>query len=292
MWNVRFAVTSSKDGSPALPAMAREWAEELGAPFVPRKSLGTLEEMMEELAVDALLIATANGPQVFTREGNYFYHPGMGAMRWERVRQGENDHFLASMDLRPGMRVLDATLGLGGDALIASLAVGDSGKVVGLEASPLLFFVNRMGMRDYKAKYPAMEKDLQRIEVVHGEALEYLRSLPDDSFDRVYFDPMFRRPVKGSCGMTPLRPLSWNVPLTRETVEEALRVAPRVVIKERSRKLLASFGCREIGGGRYARVQFGIRTRGDGADPEDGNNGAELPDFPEKRERGTRRTTE
>ena len=98
-------------------------------------------------------------------------------------------------------------------------------------------------------------------ETVYAEADEYLYTLPADSFDVVYFDPMFRIPINASSNMEPLRPISCEKPLTEATVKAALRVAPCVVVKERGQKLLEALGCTEILGGRYSRVKYGIRRR-------------------------------
>lgn len=93
------------------------------------------------------------------------------------------------------------------------------------------------------------------------EAGRYLKEQPDDSFDVVYFDPMFRIPVKKSSAMAPLRPLAYEKRLSAETVKEALRVAPRVVIKERSEEILKEYGCTAFIGTRYSAVHFGILER-------------------------------
>ena len=113
----------------------------------------------------------------------------------------------------------------------------------------------------YKSKFPELVKDLQRIEIVHTEASEFLKMLPEYSFDVVYFDPMFRQPVRKSSEMVPLRPLAFHEPLTLEMVELALNVAPRVVIKERSVEILKEYGCTEFVGTKYSAVRFGIRKR-------------------------------
>lgn len=81
------------------------------------------------------------------------------------------------------------------------------------------------------------------------------------SFDVVYFDPMFRHPVNGAKGMEALRPLSYEEALSAETLQLALRAAPRVVIKERSEYILREYGCEEFIGGKYSRIKYGIIKR-------------------------------
>ncbi|MBR6637072.1 MAG: class I SAM-dependent methyltransferase, partial [Phascolarctobacterium sp.] len=163
--------------------------------------------------------------------------------------------------LREGMRVLDGTLGLAGDAAIASYLVGEKGKVVGVEASILLHFVVENGLRSYAAEDPDLTSALRRITTVRATAEEYLENCEADSFDVVYFDPMFRYPVQGSSAMEPLRPVAYEKPLNQRTIELALKAAPKIVIKERSEKILREYGCTEILGGRYSRIKFGIIRR-------------------------------
>lgn len=258
----KFAVTFSKEGGGDLPEQARLWARDLQVPYLPRYEKGSLDDMLREHKIEALLIASRRGPRVYTAEGMFFYHPGMGTVRWQRVVQrGEADNFLKALAIVPGQRVLDCTLGLAADALLASHAVGKTGLVVGLEASPLLYFLTSRGIRSYPGKFPALTKDLRRIRVVQAEAGRYLKEQPDDSFDVVYFDPMFRIPVKKSSAMAPLRPLAYEKRLSTETVRDALRVAPRVVIKERSEEILKEYGCTAFIGTRYSAVHFGILER-------------------------------
>ena len=262
MEEIRFAVTSNKNDNRKLIEQAKSWAQQLQVPYVKRYDNGSLDAMLADHHLDALLIAGKNGPQLYSPEGMLLYHPGLGKVRWQRVVQRkENDNFLTAMDLSQGQRVLDCTVGLAADALLASHAVGETGKVVGLEASLPLWFLSSRGIMLYKSKIPELEQDLQRIEIIHAEASKFLKTLPENSFDALYFDPMFRQPVRKSSEMVPLRPLAFHEPLKLETVELALKAAPRVVIKERSVELLQEYGCTEFVGTKYSAVRFGIRKR-------------------------------
>ncbi|MBR0293353.1 MAG: class I SAM-dependent methyltransferase [Acidaminococcaceae bacterium] len=262
MEKIRFAVTSNKNDNRKLIEQAKAWAQQLQIPYVKRYDNGSLDAMLADHQLDTLLIAGKNGPQLYSPEGMLLYHPGLGKVRWQRVVQRhEKDNFLTAMDIRPGQRVLDCTVGLAADALLASHAVGESGMVVGLEASLPLWFLISQGIMLYKSKLPELLQDLRRIEIIHAEASVYLKTLPENSFDAVYFDPMFRQPVRKSSEMVPLRPLAFHEPLSPETVELALRVAPRIVIKERSVEILQEYGCTEFVGTKYSAVRFGIRKR-------------------------------
>jgi len=71
--------------------------------------------------------------------------------------------------------------------------------------------------------------------VINADHNQFLAQQASNSFDVVYFDPMFRQPLMSSQPLSPLRNLADPRPLSLDTIEEACRVArTRVVVKERS----------------------------------------------------------
>ncbi|EJX01982.1 protein-L-IsoD(D-D) O-methyltransferase, partial [gut metagenome] len=226
----KFIVTEGRTGG-ELKAQAQQWAEQLGAVYMPRSHSKSLDTVMEELQLEAVLIATRQGPRIYSKAGVFAYHPGMAVLRLQQLKRGASDHLVNALGLQQGMRVLDGTLGLASDAAIASYIVGEQGSVIGVEASPLLHFVVSRGLQTYAAEDTDLTQALRRIKTVQQSSEEYLRQCLADnvSFDVIYFDPMFRRPVQGSVSMDALRPLAYEQPLSKATVELAVKLAPRVV---------------------------------------------------------------
>lgn len=258
----KYAVMLSRNarGSGAIAA-AKAMAAELGVTYLDRPHNQVLEEFMVAQGLAAVIVLEKDGPRIHSQYGTFAYHPGMAEIRVQQLLRGAPDHLVKALDLRCGARVLDCTLGLASDAAVAACVVGETGRVVGLEASLLLHFAVKHGLAHYECKTPLLTAALRRVEAVHAVAAEYLASCAPDSYDVVYFDPMFRHPVQGSKAMEALRPLALEEPLAKSTVELALKVAPRVVIKERSEYLLAEYGCTEYVGGKYSRIKFGIIRR-------------------------------
>ena len=261
----KFAVTTARNAGGRLVDIARAWAEELQVPYVSRSRNITLEELLVEQGVEAFLIAQVKGAEVYSPAGCFAYHPNMAALRILEMQRGLHDNFVTALELKPGMRVLDCTLGLAADAAVASYVVGPTGRVVGLEASPLVHFAVKHGLEHYVTKYPWFDAAIRRIETVRTVAEDYLSSRLAElqkgaaaPFDVIYFDPMFHHGVKGSLAMDSLRPLSYDRPLNQRTLELAVQLAPRVVIKERSEFRLQEYGCHEFFGGKSSRVKFGI----------------------------------
>jgi len=252
------AVTTSKDDL-LLMARAREIAARLNIPFLERRRQ-SLEKLRSQHNLDFLLVVEKERLVVKSREGEYFWHPSMAVPRLKALRSGQPDPMVEAMGLKEGYQVLDCTLGLGADALVAAYGVGDTGQVTGLEISPLLAFVTRWGMENFQGQNSHVKKLLGRITVLNTDYEEYLPTLPDNAYDVVYFDPMFRKPREKSAGINALRPLADPRPLSPASLAEALRVARyRVVLKEGSdSQEFARLKAHRVMGGKYSPVAYGI----------------------------------
>ena len=257
----RIVVTTGHKMKPAHIEEATEIAARLRAPYAPRGNT-SLDALRAAYGVPAVMVVKEK-LAVATEDGELYFHPGMAHLRLKNLRRGEGDHLAEAVGLAEGMRVLDCTLGMGADAIVESFVVGASGEVVALEANPVVAFLIERGLQTFTGEHPLTEAAMRRIKVVASDHLDYLRTQPDDSFDAVYFDPMFRHPFEESSGIHPLRRLADPRPLSPEAVAEACRVARRrVVLKESSRSLeFDRLGFRETVGGRYSHIRYGVIRR-------------------------------
>ena len=239
--------------------LAARTAAALGIPNVPRGN-DSLEELRAAYGADAVLVARRGLLTLVTAEGELFFHPGMSHLRIKNLLLGHGDHLVSALGLVEGMHVLDCTLGTGADAIVESFAVGAQGTVTALEANPLIAAVIADGLAHATGDNYDMHSAMRRIVVHHADALTFLRAAETDSYDVVYFDPMFRRPLHESAGMNALRMLADSRALTAETIAEARRVARRrVVMKERQgSKEFARLGFTYITGGKYSRIAYGV----------------------------------
>ena len=258
---MKFATIRGRNDKGNLRDLAKAWAQELGVEFLSRQAEGSLQDMLTTYDLDCLLVATQRGPQIYTTEGLLKFHPGMAVLRLENLRKGQKDNFATACELQPGDKFLDCTLGFASDSAIAAYLVGKEGTVVGLEGSQPLWFVVEAGLKIYQCENPLLTEALRRITAINSKAEEYLVALPPDSFDVVYFDPMFQRPIQASSNMVPLRPIAYHKTLDRAMLEAALRVAKKVVVKEHTEKVLRDLGFTEIVGGKYSHVKYGVLRR-------------------------------
>lgn len=201
------------------------------------------------------------------------FHPSMALLRLINLLRGESDRYLTATALEPGDTLLDATLGLAGDALVGAWAVGEKGRVMGLESSCHLTLLIRYGLLALSShplpqvknqiKHQAwtiLAQAARQIEVIGRDHLDYLTALPSQSVDVVYFDPMFRHTRKQSASIQPLHFWANPMPLSTEAVQAACRVArKRVVLKERKGSgEFRRLGFSVLSGGNYSPVDYGI----------------------------------
>jgi 16S rRNA (guanine1516-N2)-methyltransferase len=226
--------TTALSRKPGQVALARQLAEELRGCYVERGNR-SIETLLRELGTDRIVVC---GERVVLHlDGQeFFFHPSMALVRIKRLRSGEPDVVVDKSGVRPGDTVLDCTMGLGADAIVFSYVVGETGRVIGVEANPLLAALVRHGLQNESSGIPEVDAAMRRIEVHQGDHLAFLQAMPDRSVDIVYFDPMFRHTVKNSASIAPLRLLAEPSPLRPEAIREAKRVARKAVILKERRK--------------------------------------------------------
>jgi SAM-dependent methyltransferase len=214
-------VTTAPSGD---PAEARELAERFGLRAEARDGR-TLAALLREADGAPVLVLAARRADLYQGERAFRASVGMAFLRVLRARKGEVDPLAAAAGLRKGDRVLDATLGLGGDALVAAHATGE--RVLGLERNGVLAAFTQAGLR----RLQKHGRDPGRlIDVRRADHRDFLRAQPDGSFDVVLLDPMFRSAGDAGPLFDLLRAHAEHAPLDPETLREARRVARRGVL--------------------------------------------------------------
>jgi hypothetical protein len=260
MTHAAVIVTTSRRPTPELLARAQELAGWLATPLVPRE--GSVAGHCVRHGVRGAVVVAPERVTYYEPERGleYFYHPGMAKLRLHNHRRGDPDPMLRAMDVHPGDEVLDCTLGRATDAILSSWAVGEAGRVLGLEVSPLLAALTRDGIAHYTDPARELTATLRRIECRCADYRVYLPDCADRSWDVVYFDPVFHEPVVESQAMAPLRLLADPSPLPAEALAEAGRVARRrVVIKQgRATPLWGELGIETVVGAPRSHVEYGV----------------------------------
>lgn len=214
--------------------LAEDAAKVLGYPVIKRnkRSIARLQEAYG----GAVLVAGANRFELYRAgmEKPFFFHPNSAAFRLKRLLNKESDPLIEVAKLKSGDSFLDCTLGLASDSIIASFITGEKGMVTGVEADPDIAFITGRGLHSFPSASRVLVDAMRRVNVIHANAVDFLRGEPDSSWDVVYIDPMFSAPITESVNFTPLRQVGLQGSLTEEWIVEARRVCKRcVVVKDR-----------------------------------------------------------
>lgn len=220
--------------------------------------------LMKTYRVASVVVWENGRPIMHSASGEQlFFHPSMAKNRLSFFRKlGQTDMMMKAICLETGESFLDCTFGLGSDAIVASY-FSQNGKIIGLESSPVLAYVVSWGMKSYQSRMSWLDEAIHRIRLINYNHQDYLPECEDESFDVVYFDPMFREPLLKSVSMNPLRPLTNHNALEPASIQQALRVArKRVVIKERiSSGELERLGCQQIMQNKNNTIAYGILNK-------------------------------
>lgn len=212
--------------------LAERISRELDIPFVPRNKC-SVQQLIDDYNAD-VLVAGNDRIELYKKgmKKPFFFHPNTAAFRLKRLRQGETEPLIEVSQLQPGMSFLDCTFGFGADSIVASYVVGENGRVMGVEADRGIAYVVSYGLQHYVTVDEGLRQSMQHISIMHADAISFLQSQPDQSWDVVYVDPMFTESVEESTNFSSLREAGQHHLLTAEWVQEAYRVCrQRVVLK-------------------------------------------------------------
>ena len=230
-------VTTAGRADIEIIELARKLAKDLQIPFIPRRKRSVHDIQLENGADDCLVFGK-NRLELYRYEEKepFFFHPNLAMIRLKRLMNGETDPLLVAGDIEEGDSVLDCTLGLGADSIVASFAVGEKGHVVALEDNPYLALLVDHGLKTWNEAEEGMISAMRRVEVIQANHHDLLKTLPDNHFDVIYFDPMFEETIQESNGIKGLTHFAAGHNLTMEIIKEAKRVArKRVVLKDHFR---------------------------------------------------------
>lgn len=240
----KLVVTTAYRATDQLREKGKRIAKDHHVLYVERHKR-TLENIMNEYDTSLIVVGKERlFIQAHLSSQPFFFHPNMAMLRAKRWLKTGEDPLIQACKIQPGDKILDATLGLGSDAILASLASGKNGHVLGIEASFPLWLLVEEGLSTHETNIKDLNEAMRRIKLENTFSEKWLREADDKSLDIIYFDPMFSEEVKGSTGFDPLRLFAIYSELTEDIIEEAKRVArKRVVLKDHFRsKRFEQFG--------------------------------------------------
>lgn len=226
-------ITTGGKAKSDLRNQAAAVGNELGIDYVDRGDR-SIEKMLS-LVEDGVIVVRKERFLFYSKDHPtpVFFHPNSSLFRMKRLMRGEDDPLVRNARLTEGMSLLDCTLGWASDSIVASFVVGERGSVVGIEGSPTIALLTKLGLKVYQDEHTNIVDAMQRIDVKEGNHLSILQGYETDSFDVVYFDPMFEESIVTSDGIAPLKDFAIYESISEEVIEEAKRVGKqRVILKD------------------------------------------------------------
>lgn len=246
----KYAVTTAYRVTDQLRERGKKIAKDHHILYLERQKR-TLESMMNEYDCGIIVV----GKDSLTIQANpaskpFFFHPNVAMLRVKRWLKIGDDPLIKACKIVAGDKIVDATLGLGSDAILASLAAGKYGHVLGMEASFPIWLLVKEGLSSHQTNMKEVDVAMRRIMVENISSETWLGEAADKSVDIIYFDPMFSEEVKGSTGFDPLRSFAVHTEMTEKMINEARRVArKRLVLKDHFRSE------------RFAQLGFQVQKR-------------------------------
>jgi len=227
---MKFVITTTQSKSNISKTM-EEFIDATRLEYVQRQR-SSLTKIADEHNAEGVIVWETEGPVLYIGNEKFFFHPSMAKCRIAAYRKkGRQDLMIRACQLNRGDSFLDCTLGMGADTIVASY-FSETGKITGLESQSIVAHLISWGMKLYNGNMPWLNRAINHIEVVNSDNKLFLSQQADKSYDIVYFDPMFPRPLLNSQPISSLRKLANHTPIDMITVEEACRVAKkRVVLK-------------------------------------------------------------
>ncbi|MDF2556641.1 MAG: hypothetical protein K0R71_469 [Bacillales bacterium] len=251
-------VTTIERTNEVFNEKARLVARELNLSFVVRNRI-TIKKLMNRYQSDCLVVGNDLVLYSFHTGQSVFFHPNLAQVRLKRILKGEEDTFLSAAMIAPGDQVLDCTLGFASDAIIAAHMVGNGGSVTGLEMNPIWAYILKQRLVEYECDFEEMKNALSRIKCLNEDYQKFLKNAPDKSFDIVYFDPMFELTIDESSALNSLKNFAFDVELTKDILEHAIRVArKRVVLKAHYQSPLFKRLGFNVSARKTSKVHFGF----------------------------------
>ncbi|WP_419393763.1 class I SAM-dependent methyltransferase [Cytobacillus praedii] len=223
-------ITTAGRTNEEMTRQAIKVANDLNSRFIERKKRSV--QIIQQIEMEDCIVVGKERLELYPKDETepFFFHPNSAMFRVKRLMKGEKDPFVDVANLQAGKRLLDCTLGLASDSIVASFIVGKEGKVTGIEGNPYLGYIVKNGLQSWVSGNPDMDQAMKSIQVINDLSLSFLKSVPDQSYDCVYFDPMFEEHILESDGIKALSRFAIYEEMTGLVIEEAKRVAKECVV--------------------------------------------------------------
>ena len=215
-------VTTSVKTTLELNDSAQKLADELNLEYVKRNKT-TIKQLLE--TAKGVIVVYKNKLSYFENDSEFFFHLDTTALK---IKNSDNEPLVEIIG-KEKQNVLDCTMGLAGDSILLSYY---GHNVTSIEKNKIIYLITSNGLKNYISPSEEINKAMRKIITYNYDCIDYLKSTPDNSFDIVYFDPMFSHNIKESENLSGITPLADKSFPYEEFIKEASRIGKdKIIIK-------------------------------------------------------------
>lgn len=216
-----FIVTTNVKPSKDLEEKAQKISLKFKMEYVERKKF-TIRQFLD--IYKNIMVIYKNKIVYYSGAEQLFFHPNTAMFRIKA-----NKDCLLDIIGKEKKVILDATMGLATDSIVMS-SYGHH--VTALESNKIIYYIVKKGLEKYETVNIKLKKAMANIKCQNIDSYKYLKLCKDNSFDVIYFDPMFSHNIKDSDNLNGIKRLANRSILTDKVIKEAKRVArEKIVVK-------------------------------------------------------------
>ena len=215
-------VTTSLKTTLELNDNAQKLADELNLKYIKRNK-STIKQLLK--TTKGVIVVYKNKLSYFENNSEFFFHLDTTALK---IKNSDNEPLVEIIG-KEKQSVLDCTMGLAGDSILLSYY---GHNVTSIEKNEIIHLITSNGLKNYISPNEEINNAMRKIITHNYDCIDYLKRTSDNTFDIIYFDPMFSYDIAESTNLSGLAHLADNHFPYEEFIKEAYRVGRgKIIIK-------------------------------------------------------------
>ena len=215
-------VTTSVKTTLELNDKAQKLADELNLKYIKRNK-STIKQLLG--ITKGVIVVYKNKLSYVENNSEFFFHLDTTALK---IKNSDNEPLVEIIG-KEKQSILDCTMGLAGDSILLSY-YGHT--VTSIEKNKIIHLITSNGLENYISPNEKINKAMRKITTYNYDCIDYLKKAPDNTFDIIYFDPMFSHNIRESENLSGITPLADKNFRYKEFIKEASRVGKdKIIIK-------------------------------------------------------------
>lgn len=213
-------VTTSVKTTHDLDSHAEKIAHELNLQCVARNKK-TIKQLLS--IAKGVLVVYKNKLSYIENNSELFFHLDTTALK---IKNSDNEPLIEIIG-NEKYSILDCTMGLAGDSILLSYY---GHHITAIEKNNIIYLITSTGLKEYISSNEKINEAMKKITTFNSDCLDFLKNSHDDSYDIIYFDPMFSHNITESNNLSGITPLADTLFPYDDFIKEAQRVGRNKII--------------------------------------------------------------